>query len=96
MSEAVAVPVLMVSVAVAFPFGSKVTAFGLSEHVGADCEGCTEQASATGSFNAFSELRVTVEPELWPRLTIAGLGVDAEIEKDSSGGVALSWTTTVL
>lgn len=63
-SEAVAVPVLMVSIAVAFPLASKVTEFGSSEHIGADCVGCTEQASATGLSNAFSELSVTVEVEL--------------------------------
>ena len=86
----------IVSIAVAFPLASKVTEFGSSEQVGAECAGCTEQASATGLSNAFSKVSVTVEVELCPRLTIAGLGVDAEIEKDSSGDVALSWTTTVL
>src|SRR5713101_7357495 len=71
----------MVSVAVAFPFVSKVTEFGLSEQAGAACAGCTEQASATGLSNAFSRFSVTVEVALWPRLTVGGLGADAEIEK---------------
>ena len=52
-SEAVAPPVLMVSVAVAFPLASKVTEFRSSEQVGADCAGCTEQVSATGLSNVF-------------------------------------------
>ncbi|HYL15205.1 MAG TPA: hypothetical protein VEV41_19360 [Terriglobales bacterium] len=36
-SEVVAAPVLMVSVAVAFPLASKVTESGFSEQAGADC-----------------------------------------------------------
>jgi len=46
-SDAIAEPVLIVIVAVAFPFEEKVTELGLSEQV-ADCAGCTEQESATG------------------------------------------------
>jgi len=80
-SEAVVVPVLMVSVDVAFPLGSKVTEFGLSEQAGADCSGCTEQVSVTGLSNAFRRFRVAVEVALCPRLTVPGVGVDAEMEK---------------
>src|ERR1700682_1988264 len=71
----------MVSIDVAFPLASKVTEFGLSEQVGAACTSCTEQVSATGLSNAFNKLRVTVEVELWPRLTVSGLAAEAEIEK---------------
>ena len=63
-SEAVAEPVLMVSVAVAFPLASKATEFGLKEQVGADCAGSTEQVSATELSNVFSNFNVTVEVEL--------------------------------
>ena len=73
----------MVSVAVALPFASKVSDFGFNEQVGADCAGCTEQASATGSFNPCSELRVTVEVELSPPLIVPGVGAEAEIEKSA-------------
>jgi len=93
-NEAVAVPVLMVSVAVAFPLASKVTEFGLSEQVGAACAGCTEQVSATGLSNAFSRFSVTGEVALWPRLTVAGFGTDVEMEK--SVPTVLSSTLMVL
>ena len=43
-------PVLIVSVAVAFPLEPKVMELGLIEQV-ADCAGCTEQESATGLSN---------------------------------------------
>jgi len=82
--------VLTVNVAVAFPFASKVTELGATEQVGAVFAGCTEHVSATELLNPFRELRVTVELELWPRVTIAGVGADAEIENDPSGTVALS------
>src|SRR5712692_1550537 len=81
-SDAVA-PVCMVSVAVAFPLASKVIEFWSSEQVGAACAGCTEQVSSTGVSNEFRWPRVTVEVELCPRLTVAGLGVDAAIEKSA-------------
>ena len=79
--EAVAAPVLMVSVAVALPLASKVTELGLSEQVGADCAGCAEQVSVIGLSNAFRSFRVTVEVALCPRLTVPGVGVDAKMEK---------------
>ena len=71
----------IVSIAVAFPLASKVTEFGSSEQVGAECAGCTEQASATGLSNAFSKVKVSVEVALCPELTLLGLGAEAEIEK---------------
>ena len=49
-SDAVAEPVLIVSVAGAFPVELKVMELGLIEQV-ADCAGCTEHESATGLSN---------------------------------------------
>ena len=62
-SDAVGEPVLIASVAVAFPLESKVMELGLMEQV-ADCTGCTEQESATGLSNELRWTRVTVEVEL--------------------------------
>src|SRR6266852_5794267 len=93
-TDATAAPVLMVSVAVAFPLASKVTEFGLNEQVGADCAGCTEQLNSTGLSKVFWWFRVIIEVELWPRLTVPGFGAEAEIEK--SAPVVLSSTLTVL
>src|SRR5580765_7256621 len=83
----------MVSVALAFPFASKVMEVGLSEQV-ADCAGCTEQERVIGLSKAFWWFSVTLEVELWPRLTVAGVGDDAEMEK--SAPVVFSRTATAL
>ena len=85
---------LIVRVAVALPLASKVTEFGSIEQVGADCVGCTEQVSATGLSKVFWWLNVTVEVALWPRLTVAGVAADAEMEK--SAPVELSSTLMLL
>ena len=82
MSSAALAPVVIVTVAVAFPLESKVTEFELSEQVGEpDCAGCTEQASDTGLSNALSKVKLSVEAALWPGPTLLGLGAEAEIEK---------------
>src|SRR5437016_4119655 len=63
-SEAAAPPVLMVSVAVAFPLASKLIELGLIEHAGADCDGCTEHVSATALVEAFRDCRLILAVEL--------------------------------
>ena len=93
-SKPVAAPVWMVRVAVALPLASKVTELGSIEQVGAYCVGCTEQLSATGLSKLFWWLSVIVEVELWPRPTVAGVAVDAEMVK--SAPVVLSSTLMLL
>jgi hypothetical protein len=84
----------MVSVAVALPLASNVTELGSSEQAGAPFAGWTEQLSATGLSKVFSWFSVTVEVELWPRLTVAGVAAEAEMEK--SAPVVLSSTLMLL
>src|SRR5438552_3666063 len=73
---------LMVSVAVALPFGPGVMELGFREQVGApEPVGCTEQDSVTGLSKAFINLTLTVAEELAPRERVAGIGFEAAIEK---------------
>ena len=78
--EAVGPVVLMMTVAVAWPSVTGVTA--LAEHFGASAgAGCTEQLKETELLNAFSEVTVTVEVADCPRFSGLGVGADAVIEK---------------
>src|SRR5438067_22545 len=80
--EAVELPAVTVSCALAWPAESNVTELGVIEHPGAPAWlGCTLQESATGLLKVLSRLKLNVDVALCPGPTGVGLKVEALIEK---------------